>query len=311
MVLAIRLIRVIDEEKSMGNNGISQVRTGFILQELFKVLISHPEGITAKDAIEAAAASVELTGHEKDEYETGGRRFDKMLRFATVDAVRTGWMRKNKGVWSITEDGRNALNDFPDPERFYREASRYYRRWRRAQDLEIEMFVDSSRELEAKIIFEEVEEQAWEEISSYLEGIDTYDLRELVSALLKAMDYHVSWIAPPAHEGDVDIIAWNDPLGTSSPRIKVRVKRQKGNIGAEELRPFLLAIHDDEVGLFITTGGFTQDAEELARSQEKKKITLIDRQKLVDLWLEYNDKLVKDKRYLLPLKPIYFLAPEN
>lgn len=35
------------------------------------------------------------------------------------------------------------------------------------------------------------------------------------------------------------------------------------------------------------------------------------RQRLVDLWIEYNDKLEKDKRVLLPLKPIYFIAPDD
>lgn len=35
------------------------------------------------------------------------------------------------------------------------------------------------------------------------------------------------------------------------------------------------------------------------------------RQRLVDLWIEYNDKLEKDKRILLPLKPIYFIAPND
>ena len=35
------------------------------------------------------------------------------------------------------------------------------------------------------------------------------------------------------------------------------------------------------------------------------------RQRLVDLWIEYNDKLEKDKRILLPLKLIYFIAPDD
>ena len=79
----------------------------------------------------------------------------------------------------------------------------------------------------------------------------------------------------------------------------------------EELRSFLAMISQDDVGIFVTTGGFTKDAEELSRTQESRKITLLDKQKLVDLWIEYNDRLAKDKRHLLPLKPIYFLAPND
>lgn len=32
-------------------------------------------------------------------------------------------------------------------------------------------------------------------------------------------------------------------------------------------------------------------------------------QRLVDLWIEYQDKVALDKRDALPLRPIYFLAP--
>jgi len=136
-------------------------------------------------------------------------------------------------------------------------------------------------------------------------------LQELVAALLEAMDYHVSWIAPPGKDGGVDIHAWTDPLGTKPPHIKVQVKRRKDNIAVDELRSFLALINQDDVGIFVTTGGFTRDAAELARSQESRKITLLDRDKLVELWVEYNDRLAKDKRHLLPLKPIYFLAPNE
>lgn len=293
------------------SKGVTRERSGLHLQSLLKLLIANPDGLQARVAIETLANQLDLTEHEKGEYETGGRRFDKMLRFATVDAVKAGWMIKNKGIWTVTEEGKEALASFPDPEKFYREASRLYRKWRLSQP---ESEVDEeapSQILEARITYEEAEEQAWREISGYLEAIDPYELQNLVAGLLEAMGYHVAWIAPPGKDGGVDIVAWNDPLGTVPPRIKVQVKRRKDNIRVEELRSFIAVVSEDEVGIFVTTGGFTKEAEELARSQERRKITLVDNQKLVELWIEYNDKLEKDKRGLLPLKPIYFLAPRT
>jgi len=293
------------------SKGVTRERSGLHLQSLLKLLIANPDGLQARVAIETLANQLDLTEHEKGDYETGGRRFDKMLRFATVDAVKAGWMIKNKGIWTVTEDGKKALVSFPDPEEFYREASRLYRKWRHSQP---EAEVDeetSSQVLEARITYEEAEEQAWREISVFLEAIDPYELQNLVAGLLEAMDYHVAWIAPPGRDGGVDIVAWNDPLGTVPPRIKVQVKRRKDNIRVEELRSFIAVVSEDDVGIFVTTGGFTKEAEELARSQERRKITLVDNQKLVELWIEYNDKLEKDKRSLLPLKPIYFLAPRT
>jgi restriction system protein len=68
---------------------------------------------------------------------------------------------------------------------------------------------------------------------------------------------------------------------------------------------------DDDVGLFVTTAGFTKDAEEEARTQEKRKVTLVNLEKLFDLWVEHYPKLDDDARRRLPLRPIHFLAPET
>jgi uncharacterized protein with gpF-like domain len=52
-----------------------------------------------------------------------------------------------------------------------------------------------------------------------------YEFQELVADLLRAMGYHVAWIADAGKDGGIDIVAYNDPLGTRLPRIKVQVKR--------------------------------------------------------------------------------------
>ncbi len=67
-----------------------------------------------------------------------------------------------------------------------------------------------------------------------------YDFQKLVAALLEAMDYHVLWVAPPGPDRGIDMIAHTDPLGTTSPRIKVQVKRQADKkIDAHGLRAFI------------------------------------------------------------------------
>lgn len=291
--------------------GITRERTGYLLKTLFQVLISHPNGIAARNAIETVASKITLTEHEAGEYEIGGRRFDKILRFITVDAVKAGWMIKSKGIWSITDAGIEALKTYPKPEELYREASRLYWKWRRSKPDKIEPEEETEDERDSTITFEEAEEQAWKEIQSYLDNIDPYDLQELVASLLEAMGYHVNWVAPRGKDAGLDIIAYTDPLGTKQPRIKVQVKRRKDTIGVEELRSFLALINEEDVGIFVTTGGFSKDATDLARQQERRRITLIDPQKLVDLWIEYQEKVDIEMRDALPLIPIYFLEPES
>ena len=79
---------------------------------------------------------------------------------------------------------------------------------------------------DAASTLEEAEETAWTQIEQYVQGMNPYDLQKLVAALLRAMGYHVSWIAPPGPDKGIDLLAHNDPLGTSTPRIKVQVKRR-------------------------------------------------------------------------------------
>ena len=59
---------------------------------------------------------------------------------------------------------------------------------------------------------EEAEEAAWAEIEKYLQNMPPYDFQNLVAAPLRAMDYHVSWIAPPGPDKGIDILAHTDPL---------------------------------------------------------------------------------------------------
>ena len=286
-------------------------RTGELLRKLFEILMVHPDGVRAKDALALLESEVELSEYEKGEYPSGGRRFEKIVRFATVDCVKAGWMVKNKGVWLITEDGRRAYQRLKEPDEFYREAQRLYREWKKSRKASLSEADEDTEEKSATITFEEAEEQAWSEIENYLKTMPPYDLQKLVAALLKAMGYHVSWISPPGKDGGIDILAWNDPLGTKPPRIKVQVKREQNSTNVGTLRSFMALLGDNDVGLFVSTGGFTRDAEDEARTQQSRQVTLVNLQRLFELWVEHLDKLDEEARDLLPLKPIYFLAPET
>lgn len=57
-------------------------------------------------------------------------------------------------------------------------------------------------------------------------------------------------------------------------------------MNVDGLRSFMALLGDDDVGLSVTTAGFTKDAEEEARTQEKRKVTLVNLEKLFDQWVE-------------------------
>jgi restriction system protein len=293
---------------------VTRERTGELLRVLFGILLAEPDGLQASEALRRLEQRVSLTPYEAGEYESGGRRFEKIVRFATVDSVKAGWLLKTKGRWYVTDEGRKALATYPEPGAFHRRAVELYRQWKKSLPVDDggdEGEPDDDRDKKVTITFDQAEEQAWAEIQAYLRALNPYDFQQLVAALLRAMGYHVSWIAPPGKDGGIDILAATDPLGTRPPRIKVQVKRHSANIPVESLRAFMAMLSDDDVGLFVTTSAFTKDAQDEARAQERRRITLIDLERLVDLWAEHYDKLDETARRRLPLKPIYFLAPEG
>lgn len=289
-------------------------RYGELSRGVFALLMDKPEGLPAQQVIRDVEALVPPTPFEQATYPNHPtmRRYPRHVRFASISLVKAGWLVKNRGEWTVTDEGRAAYARFTDPEAFQREADRLYHSWKKGQPAKEAIGGDAPPDDEATASFEEADEAAAADIRDYLARMPPYDFQDLVAALLKAMDYHVLWVAPPGPDKGIDIIAHNDPLGTSSPRIKVQVKRQADTkISRDGISSFVGTLGAHDVGIFFSAGGFTHEAEREARSQEQRRVTLIDLGRLVELWIEHSPKLDDADRQRLPLKPIYFLAPRE
>lgn len=296
---------------------VTRARTGELLRKLFEILKAEPEGLPAAEALERLAGSVTLSEYEAGVYDSGSRRLEQIVRFATVDCVKAGWLIKHKGTWAVTDQGIKAYNEITQPEAFYKEAVRLYHVWKKRQVATPNVTAEASEALPDEpekapsITFELAEERAWAEIESFVTAMDPYEVQDMVADLLKAMGYYPTWTSPPGKDGGLDIIAHPDPLGTRPPRIKVQVKRQQQRISREGLSAFLALVNEEDAGVFFCTGGFTKDAEDFARSQERRKIRLLDLEHFVELWIEHYSKLDNQARERLPLTPIYFLTPNQ
>lgn len=291
---------------------ITRQRTGLFLREVFRILINKPEGLPAKEVLAELPKAIPLTEYESGYYPSAPNspRIDKIVRFATIGVVKSGWMVKSKGKWFVTEEGKQAYKKITDPEEFFKESTRLYNEWRdgRPQDeADVEELIETGK---PQYTVEELEELAWEQIQQVLKGINPYEFQDLVADLLKAMGYYIYWVAPPGKDGGIDIIAYSDPLGAHGPRVKVQVKHKlEKPIQVEPVRAFISVVGADEIGLFVTSGSFSSGAHEEARSQERRKITLVDNEALIGLWIENYSKLSQEAKQRLPLKPIYFPAP--
>ena len=77
------------------------------------------------------------------------------------------------------------------------------------------------------------------------------------------------------------------------------------------MRSFIATLGENDVGIFVCTGGFTSDAEKEAREQERRRILVVDLESLFDLWVEHYERIPEAQRSLLPLTPVYYLAPDS
>ncbi len=288
---------------------MSRRRTGEILKVLFKILKNVPEGLASNIAIEMIKKRLTMSDYELGLYKSGAQRIEKKLWFVTTECVKAGWMRKERGTWFITEMGIEADNKYSDPEQLYKEISKQYENWRKLNGTRRHKRVENNS-INATVTLEKAEEQAWHEIVDYLQHKNHYEFQYMVGDLLTAMGYYVSWISPVGKDGGLDLLAWNDPLGTKPPRIKVQVKRYRkdSKIAVDGLRSFMAILGDGDIGIMVSTSGFTKDAEEEARTQEKRKVTLIDSVNFYDLWIKHYESLSGSAKRKMPLKPIYFLS---
>lgn len=288
------------------NNGVQ--RQGQRIQAVLTALNASPSGLPAKQAIKAAEQALTLTDYELGEFASGGRRFEQLVRFNTVTAVKAGYLTKSAGLWEITEEGAAALAAFPEPADLAREARKGYATWKGQQSDAPDDSVPSDEELTRGVTLEKAVEDATGEIRQFLAEMDPYRLQDLVGHLLRGMGYRVHWIAPHGKDGGVDLLARTDPLGIDGTRIKVQVKREQAKTDVKGLRAFMSVLHGGDVGVFVTLGGFTSDAASEARSSETKRMTLIDFAELLRLWSEFFDRIEPEGQAMLPLKFVPFLA---
>ena len=115
---------------------VTRLRRGEVLRGVFAVLLDEPAGLPVQEVLSRVRELVPPTPFEASEYENtpGVVRYDKQLQFRTIGTVKAGWLVKDRGIWSLTDLGREAYRTHPDPEDFARAAESEYRRSIEARD---------------------------------------------------------------------------------------------------------------------------------------------------------------------------------
>lgn len=152
----------------------------------------------------------------------------------------------------------------------------------------------------------DIETQALERIKDRVNELDWDDMQQLVAGILRAMGYKTQ-VSPPGSDRGKDIVASPDGFGFEHPRIVVEVKHRKGQMGSQDIRSFLGGRHKDDRGLYVSTGGFTKDAQyEADRASIPLAMWTLDH--LVRALIEHYDATDAETKRIVPLKRLYWPA---
>ncbi len=285
----------------------------------FNILKKNGGEFRGKDVVDKIRESVDFNDYEKHRYEkTGYIRWESILHFYTIDCMKAGFLRKNKGLWILTNEGEEAIK--LGSEKLLSTATKIYREWdaKRKKEDNSKDEEDDLPEIQTdkgqaqQAIIDQLEENAITGIRNFILRKNPYEFQDLVAALLNSMGYHISDVAKRGPDGGIDIIAYNDPLGTTQPRIIVQVKhRPSSSISSDEIQKLAGTLkRTSDVGIFVTSGDFSKPAEKEARNS-REHIELIGFDRLISLWTEYYSKLDDEQKNMLPLQPIYFLGSND
>ena len=236
----------------------------------FRILKEHDCEMPVKDLLKKMEEELEFNDWEKARFEKSGYiRWQSVFQFYTIDCIKAGFLLKKSGIWYLTSEGLEA--ESKNEEELLEIITNEYKKWVKENkkiDVDDNNGDDEdSTENEDFLIFNDLQEKAIEGMIKFINGKNPYEFQDLVAALLRGMGYYTPFIAPKGKDGGLDIIAYKDPLGTTVPRIKVQIKHRENTASVKEIRELMGLLHKDgDVGLFVSTSGFSPDAKSTART---------------------------------------------
>lgn len=229
----------------------------------------------------------------------------------TRAANRVGWARThlskagliervNWGIYRITDQGR-AIAANP-PAKFnlkFMDTIPAHKAWFHAPRKEkpaapAENEADEHQPPNERIeeAFEQLNGSLASELQETMAKMDPFRFEQLVVDLLFAMGYggsrkEAAKVTQKTNDEGIDGVINQDRLGLDV--VYVQAKRWQGNVGRKEIQSFVGALAGQQAskGVFITTGGFNQNAVDYAAGVHQK-IILIDGQRLAELMIEHN-----------------------
>ena len=249
-----------------------------LLWPTLKVLKTLGGSATIQELSEQLAVEMQLSDSVLDIPHKNGSQSEVDYRAAWARTYLK-WIgaveNSSKGVWAITETGRDFRTDGAVRKKVQRE---HAERRKLPRDRSVDKDADG-----------EADESSWkDELLGILLELRPEAFERLCQRVLREVGFTKVKVTGQPGDGGIDgtgVLRFN----LLSFHIRFQCKRYSGSVGAEKIRDFrgaMSAVVDK--GLFITTGRFTKDAEKEAIREGATAIDLINGANLCNLLKEFN-----------------------
>jgi len=278
------------------------------IEPILRYLADHPEGVSARDAHEMAAAALGLSDADKQELVPSGTQ--------TVYKNRAGWahdrlkraglsMSTRRGFWKLTPQGIDFATTHASPlspEQVEELATAHIDvRLRDAGAINGPSATaeaplpEATRDLASpddrlEGALAELRRTVAAEVLEALRQVSPTFFETIVLDLLHRMGYGASRAdlqrVGGSGDGGIDGVISLDKLGLE--KVYVQAKRWQQTVGRPEVQAFYGALAGQRAtkGVFITTSSFTAQAAEFAGSVER--VVLVDGARLADLMIDHE-----------------------
>ena len=278
------------------------------IEPVLRFLAAHPEGVSAKDAHEAAADVLCISDEDRQELLPSGAQliYKNRAGWAHDRLKRVGLSSSpRRGNWKITQEGLDFVASHPQPisPQTSTELAMGYMGVRLRAQPYIETTGDqkpiefsaatstvASPDDRLGEALREIRQTAESELLELLANVSPSFFETIVLDLLHAMGYGTSRTdlqrVGGVGDGGIDGVISLDRLGLE--KVYVQAKRWQSSVGRPDLQAFYgaLAGHKARKGVFITTSTYTAQAIDFARSVEG--IVLVDGPRLSGLMIDHE-----------------------
>ena len=276
------------------------------IEPVLRYLAAHPEGVSAKDAHEAAADVLAISEEDRQELLPSGAQliYKNRAGWAHDRLKRAGLSSSpRRGTWKITKEGLDFVATHPEP--FSTQTSTELAMGYIGVRLRPQAENGDQHEQDERAVISspvaspddrlgealrEIRQTAESELLELLANVSPSFFETIVLDLLHAMGYGTNRTdlqrVGGVGDGGIDGVISLDRLGLE--KVYVQAKRWESSVGRPDLQAFYgaLAGHKARKGVFITTSTYTAQALEFARSVEG--IVLVDGLRLTGLMIDHE-----------------------